>query len=84
MSSSVITVTDRVMRMIRSMVYLAMRVSYRRGATTEELSGFLHTWSPDQADMYHEGIVERVLFDLHREGKVARAGARWYPATAFN
>jgi hypothetical protein len=80
MSSQVIAVTDKVMRMIKSMVFLAMRVSYRRGATTEELSGFLHEWSPTATDTYHEGVVERVLFDLHNEGKVARAGARWYPA----
>lgn len=80
MSSPVVAITDKVLHMIKSMVYLAMQVSYRRGATTEQLSGFLHEWAPGDAPMYHEGIVERVLFDLHREGKVARAGARWYPA----
>ena len=80
MPSPVIAITDKVMRMIKSMVFMAMRVSYRRGATTEELSGFLHEWSPADAGMYHEGVLERVLCDLQNEGKVARAGARWYPA----
>ena len=41
MSNPVIAITDKVMRTIRSMVYLAMRVSYRRGATTSDISGFL-------------------------------------------
>ena len=80
MPSPVIAITDKVMRMLKSMVFMSMRVSYRRGATTEELSGFLHEWSPTDAGMYHEGVLDRVLFDLQHEGMVARAGARWYPA----
>jgi hypothetical protein len=79
MSSPVIAITDKVTGMIKSMVYLAMQVSYRRGATAEELSGFLQDWTPCVSNMYHEGIVERVLYDLHHEGKVEHAGARWYP-----
>ena len=79
MSSPIVAVTDKVTRMIKSMVYLAMRVYYRRGATAAELSGFLEDWTPSVANMYHEGIVERVLFDLQQEGKVQHAGARWYP-----
>jgi hypothetical protein len=79
MSSPIVAVTDKVTRMIKSMVYLAMRVYYRRGATAAELSGFLEDWTPSDSNMYHEGIVERVLFDLQHEGKVQHAGARWYP-----
>ncbi len=53
MSNPVIAITDKVMRMIKSMVYLSMRVSYRRGATTEEVSGFLAEWAPDKQCFYH-------------------------------
>jgi hypothetical protein len=71
--------TDKVMSMIKSMVVLAMRVSYRRGATAEDISGFLRAWSPDNERIYHAGLVERALFDLQAAGAVTRAGARWYP-----
>lgn len=80
MSSPVIAITDKVMRMTKSIVFMAMRISYRRGATIEELSGFLDEWSPASAGIYHEGVLELVLYDLQHEGKVAQAGARWYPA----
>lgn len=79
MSNSVIAITDKVMRMIKSMVYMSMRVSYRKGATTQDVSGFLSEWAPQGQNFYHEGLVERVLADLQHEGHVARAGARWYP-----
>ena len=79
MSNPVIAITDKVMRTIRSMVYLAMRVSYRRGATASDISGFLAEWAPSEGEFFHEGLVERVLCDLQQEGYVARAGARWYP-----
>lgn len=79
MSNSVIAITDKVMRMIKSMVYMSMRVSYRKGATTQDVSGFLAEWAPEGQNFYHEGLVERVLADLQNEGHVARAGARWYP-----
>ena len=79
MNNPVIAITDKVMSMIKSMVYLSMRVSYRGGATTEEVSGFLAEWAPDKRDLYHHGLVERLLAELQQEGRVARAGARWYP-----
>lgn len=79
MSNPITVMTDKVMRMIKSMVYMSMRVSYRRGATTEDISGFLAEWAPRDQDMYHAGIVERALDELHGEGLVSRAGARWYP-----
>ncbi len=80
MQNPVIVITDKVMSMLKSMVYLSMRVYYRRGATAEEISRFLNEWAPDGEGRYHEGIVERVLRDLLDEGAVSRAGARWYPA----
>jgi len=80
MQNPITVITDKVMAMIKSMVVLAMRVSYRRGATTTEISSFLNEWAPSDTGMYHEGIVERVLQDLLRDGQVAQAGARWYPA----
>ena len=79
MSNPVVAITDKVMRMIKAMVYLSMRVSYRRGATTQEVTGFLSEWAPERGEFYHEGLVERVLSELQQEGRVARAGARWYP-----
>ncbi|MEH6634006.1 MAG: hypothetical protein V7700_00750 [Halioglobus sp.] len=79
MQNPVTVITDKVAAMLKSMVYMAMRVSYRRGATATELSGFLHDWAPSASEMFHEGMVERVLQDLHRDGKVTQAGARWYP-----
>ena len=79
MHSPVTVITDKVMRMIRSMVYLAMRVSYRGGATTGDIGGYLRDWAPDSAGMYHDGLVERALGELQTAGMVTRAGARWYP-----
>ena len=70
--------TDKIMGMLKSMVVLTMQVSFRQGATISEICGFLRDWAPDAAESYHEGIVERVLVDLHHEGRVAQAGARWY------
>jgi hypothetical protein len=81
MQNPVIAITDKVMSMLKSMVYLSMCVYYRRGATAEEISSFLNEWAPDGDRRYHPGIVERVLRDLLNEGAVSRAGARWY-ATA--
>jgi len=76
----IVVMTDKVMSMIRSMVYLAMRVAHRRGATSTEIAQFLNDWAPDGPGAYHEGVVERVLEDLLEDGKVFHAGARWYLA----
>ncbi len=82
MQNPVTVFTDKVMQGIKSMVYLSMRVYYRRGATAAEISGFLNDWVPAGEGFYHEGVVERVLQELQLDGKVDRAGARWYPAGA--
>jgi hypothetical protein len=82
MQNPVTVFTDKVMQMIKSMVYLSMRIYYRRGATAAEISGFLNDWAPSGEGFYHEGVVERVLQELQLDGKVDRAGARWYPAAA--
>lgn len=80
MNNPITVITDKVVRMIKSMVYLSMRVSYRRGATTEDISGFLTEWAPAEVDIYHTGAVERALTELQRDGMVRQAGARWYPS----
>ena len=80
MENPIVVMTDKVMSMIRSMVYLAIRVSHRRGATSMEIAEFLNDWAPDGPVVYHEGVVERVLKDLVDDGKVFHAGARWYLA----
>jgi hypothetical protein len=82
MQNPVTVFTDKVMQGIKSMVYLSMRISYRRGATAAEISGFLNDWVPSGEGFYHEGVVERVLQELQLDGKVDRAGARWYPTAA--
>lgn len=79
MTNPVNTIADKVMRMTRSMVYLSMRVSYRRGATPQDIAGFLHEWSPGEESIYHQGVVERALSELETAGLVRRAGPRWYP-----
>ena len=79
MNNPITVMTDKVMRMIKSMVYLSMRVCYRRGATTEDISGFLVEWTPGEENIYHEGVVERALCALEDDGLVRRAGPRWYP-----
>lgn len=78
MNNPIIVITDKVMAMIRSMVYLAMRVGHRHGATALEIAGFLNYWAPAGNGEYHEGVVERVLCQLHEDGLVTQAGARWY------
>lgn len=79
MHNPVTAMTEKVAHTMKSMVYLAMRVSYRRGATVAELSGFLNDWMPSGGSHPH-WVVEIALQDLHRNGKVTQAGARWYPA----
>lgn len=79
MQNPVTVLTDKVMGTVKSMVYLAMRISYRSGATVSEISSFLNDWIPGETH-YPESTIERVLEDLHRDGKVSYAGARWYPA----
>lgn len=79
MQNPIIVFTDKVMAMIKSMVFVSMSVYYRRGATAEEISGFLNARAPSGDGIYHEGIVERVLQELRNDGVVTRAGARWYP-----
>ncbi|MEH6569165.1 MAG: hypothetical protein V7709_08825 [Halioglobus sp.] len=78
MGSPLIVFTDKVMRMIKSAVYLAMRVGCRPGATTTDISHFLASFGAKDKTLYHEGVIERVLFDLQTDGKVTSSGARWY------
>jgi len=83
MQSPIIAITEKVMRMIKSMVYLSMRVDHRRGATVADIEEFLENWAPSEQGMYHEGIIERVLRELRDDGRVAQAGPRWYLAGAY-
>ena len=78
MGSPLIVFTDKVMLMIKSAVYLAMRVGCRPGATTADISRFLASFGAKDKALYHEGIIERVLFDLQTDGKVLSSGSRWY------
>ncbi|QFU75833.1 hypothetical protein EY643_09275 [Halioglobus maricola] len=82
MNNPITVMTDKVMRMIKSMVYMAMRVSHRAGATSDDIARFLSQWNPEGGDFYHQGIVERMLVDLQGDGLVTRQGMRWYPVNA--
>ena len=82
MDNPVTVITDKVMRLIRSSVHLALRVGCRRGATTEDIASFLHDWAPSDRELYHSGVIERVLTDLSHDGRVVQAGARWYVTPA--
>lgn len=79
MQNPVTIISDKVMRMAGSMVYLALCAAYRGGATVGEIAGFLALRAQGEAELYHEGMVERVLRQLHSDGRVTRDGARWYP-----
>ena len=78
MQNPITVITDKVMRLIKAMVYLTMRTGYRRGATAGDITSHLKQCTPAQHKLYHEGIIERVLFDLECDGKITRSGARWY------
>ena len=77
---SIVSITDKVMRMMKSMVFLSLKVGHRRGATVADIEMFLNEWAPSERVMYHRGIIERVLRELQTDGRVAQAGPRWYLA----
>lgn len=78
MNKPVIAIADKVVRMMESMVYLAVSGTRHGGATTQDLSGLLAEWAPASAELYHPGAVERALCRLQSSGRVAQAGSRWY------
>jgi hypothetical protein len=67
--------SDKVMRLVRSMVYLALRVQPGRQATPEQISCYINRYAADPG--VHVGIVELALRELHKDGRVERAGADW-------
>ena len=75
MSNHIVAITDKVMRMIRSMVYLALKLEPHRGGTAQEICAYLDTRAEGE---YHTGIIERALEDLQYQGKVRQLGPRWY------
>jgi len=81
MNHALLNLTDKVARMVRSMVLFTLQSREERGATTAEIAVFLSQWSTAGRDLYHEGVVDRALTDLARQGLVVRAGLCWYPAT---
>ena len=79
MQNPVTIITDKVMRMAGSMVYLALCATYRGGATVGDIAGFLSIGPVGEAGFYHDGMVERLLRQLHSDGRVTRVGQYWYP-----
>jgi hypothetical protein len=82
MHETVTTITDKVMRMIRPMLCVAVCSSFPGGATAGDIAAFLGRSAPAEASRFHQGLVERALRELLEEGKVVRPAAHWYPATA--
>ncbi len=78
MNHALLGMTEKVSRMVRSMVYLAMARNYR-GATVTEVCEFIGESVAGDAGQYHAGVVERALGDLERQGRVVRYGSLWYP-----
>jgi hypothetical protein len=78
MSNAITAMTDKVMRMTRSMVYLAMKNEPGRGRTAEDLSHFVNMRLPREQRSFHSGMVERVLSDLGRDGMVSHSNDRWF------
>ena len=79
MSASIVIITDKVMRMTRSMVYLALRFAPAQGTTAADVTSYLNDRVPGNL---HPGIVERVLEELRIDGRVSRHSGRWYLAGA--
>ncbi len=82
MAASITVITDKVMLMTRSMVYMAMRFAPFQGATVTDLVDFLNDRIPSGQQGIHGGLVERVLEELRLDGVVSRQQDRWYLARA--
>ena len=80
--NTITVITDKVMRMMKAMVYMALRFTYAAGATSSDIASFLAQWTPNGAETYHTGVVERVLVDLQHDGLVQRVEDSWYPVTS--
>jgi hypothetical protein len=71
----VTVITDKVMRMGRSMVYLAMRVYPGSSVSPAEISHYIEQNTALVG--FHAGAVELALRELYSEGLVQRSGSRW-------
>ncbi len=76
MARPLTAISDKVTRMVRSIVYLAMKSQPAHGVSSDELSRFINKRSA--LDRFHAGMVELALQELHSDGVVKRAGVRWY------
>ncbi len=75
MAGSVTVISDKIMRLMRSMVYFALRVQPGPAHSAEELSLYINRTAARGA--VHSGVVELALQGLLSEGRVRREGARW-------
>lgn len=80
MTNPVSIISEKIVHTLNSMVYLATRCGRSNAASSHDISRSLGELAPVHADIYHQGMVERALDDLHREGRVARSGGLWYRA----
>ena len=78
MNNPLTAISDKVVRMMNAMVYLATGASPGDGATTGDIVRSLGHLAPVHADIYHQGMVERSLRDLQQQGLVVRSGSRWH------
>ena len=75
MAGSVTVISDKIMRLMRSMVYFALKVQPGRELSADELSLYINRNAA--AGAVHSGVVELALQELYSQGRVRREGARW-------
>jgi hypothetical protein len=75
MAGTVTVISDKIMRLMRSMVYFALRVQPGQELSAIELSHYINRTGV--AGSVHHGVVEFALQELLSEGRVRRQGARW-------
>ncbi|TGD75161.1 hypothetical protein E4634_03930 [Mangrovimicrobium sediminis] len=80
MNHALLNLTDKVTRMTRSAVYLAL-VSRSGGLTPAQICACIRDASEAGAQAWHSGLVERTLGELQRQGRAVREQGLWYPAT---
>ena len=74
-AGSVTAISDKIMRLMRSMVYYALKVQPGRELSVDELSLYINQNAA--AGAVHSGVVELALQELLCQGQVRREGARW-------
>lgn len=75
MAGTINVISDKIMRLMRSMVYFALKVQPGQQHSARELSLYINRTAA--AGTVHSGIVELALQELLSDGMVRREGSRW-------